>query len=193
MDGIKTCAGCLCFCCSCGYIVVAALSFALNLQSFIFVDYAKSGIYYAGFLIYYIFMFSILITVFKYMAGYLYEAAIEILKTKEMNKTLYKEDQLKTNFMKTLLIIIGNILFLIFLILAQISLDHFILKQYLILYICFSLGFVSSFPLPQQEIKKLLDNSSGYYDRVFKEKTIMNAFVFRIMWFYMYEWTKIKF
>jgi hypothetical protein len=108
----------------------------------------------------------------------------DIIRTRENNKAIHKGKILGSNLKNLLIIIFINLLILVIVYKFYEFLDIWYIKLPFIFYICYTLGTVASFPIPENDYKSY---SSNYYVRQkVYQKTILNTIAFGLLYLTYY-------
>jgi hypothetical protein len=175
---------CCCGCCTCMIFITAFYFICISFKGYFW------PMFYWGF---YISLYGLGIVLYGVLFFWLIywtnEAGFDIIRRKERNKLIYKENELQSSIRFIFGIIALHLLFLTITILASMYFQVWYVKLPLVIYICFVLGYVASFPLDDDMTKLIVDG--GYSYRVNNEialKTFLNSLAFAGMYatYYFY-------
>jgi hypothetical protein len=167
----------------CGFFYIIAIVYLIaTIGMYMVGNYTVSSLtssiingllYFFGF----VFYISLYINAMKEM----HNTALDILKKKEENKLIYREERLKSNTRVIISILIKHLLFLGITITAAAYFDAWYIKLPLLFYICSMLGYVACYPLSEESTSFLVDNMFYKVESELILKTSINTILFVFM------------
>ena len=167
----------------CGFLfIIANIYFFVKIGNYLLGNQSLTSLitsaiygllYFFGFVCY----ISLYIQAMKEM----HKTALDILKKKEENKLIYREERLKSNARVIISILIKHLLFLGITITAAAYFQAWYIKLPLIFYICSMLGYVACYPLSEESTSFLVENNFLKVESELIMKTSINTILFLIM------------